>query len=542
MVTRFATCTCVVMLVCAGTLASGQPADVDGLLALAPAPGVEALLLAHARDPRVTRRWRELLTHEDVHVREAAARALGVTNVRAAAPDVMQALASERDPNVISELLQTLAIVSGDDDLLPIYAHLDRIGDTRALPLLDGLAAARPDAAARHVLVSEPLRMNVQRVRVVYERIARTRPAAADRIDADPGSTTTPEVLEDIIMGAAGARRKLPAGLVVAGLQLRDAGRLATLSYLATLYGNPGQVVADQSLRAGAPGKPPADASPETLWIAALHHRWFGRDDETAVTALIDALPDVAWIKSTPAAVLSVLSPAEREAYATRVGLSNQATRTLLEVSPGEPLPQAPASAATTLYDVPAPVLRDLGRATGCRPQEADERFASVQYRPDRRPAAIALEPEPWSPGCDRMAQAVLAMAYGAPPREAKDRTAVLIRLDDEFTRCLADRHAPAEPTSTSTTPGWTPPRKQTDRRPVYPDVAVKNRLQGVVSIDARIEASGCVAEARVVRAVHPFLDTAALRAVSHWTYSPTTLNGEPVPILMTVDVNFSLR
>ena len=36
-------------------------------------------------------------------------------------------------------------------------------------------------------------------------------------------------------------------------------------------------------------------------------------------------------------------------------------------------------------------------------------------------------------------------------------------------------------------------------------------------------------------------LDDAALTAVRQWKFSPTLLNGVPVPIVMTVTVNFKL-
>ena len=37
-------------------------------------------------------------------------------------------------------------------------------------------------------------------------------------------------------------------------------------------------------------------------------------------------------------------------------------------------------------------------------------------------------------------------------------------------------------------------------------------------------------------------LDQAALDAVKQWKYTPTTLNGAPVPVIMTVTVNFTLQ
>lgn len=37
-------------------------------------------------------------------------------------------------------------------------------------------------------------------------------------------------------------------------------------------------------------------------------------------------------------------------------------------------------------------------------------------------------------------------------------------------------------------------------------------------------------------------LDAAALEAVQQWTFTPTRLNGDPVPVVLTVTVVFSLR
>ena len=41
-----------------------------------------------------------------------------------------------------------------------------------------------------------------------------------------------------------------------------------------------------------------------------------------------------------------------------------------------------------------------------------------------------------------------------------------------------------------------------------------------------------------VLRSV-PLLDDAAIAAVLQWQYTPTLLNGVPVPVIMTVTVNF---
>jgi TonB family protein len=39
-----------------------------------------------------------------------------------------------------------------------------------------------------------------------------------------------------------------------------------------------------------------------------------------------------------------------------------------------------------------------------------------------------------------------------------------------------------------------------------------------------------------------PLLDEAALEAVRAWEYTPTLLNGQPTPVIMTVTVQFRLN
>lgn len=85
------------------------------------------------------------------------------------------------------------------------------------------------------------------------------------------------------------------------------------------------------------------------------------------------------------------------------------------------------------------------------------------------------------------------------------------------------------------------PPAKVRDVSPVYPPLALSARVQGVVIIEATIGVAGDVLSARVLRSI-PLLDEAALAAVRQWRYTPTLLNGTPVPVVMTVTVNFQLQ
>jgi TonB family protein len=76
--------------------------------------------------------------------------------------------------------------------------------------------------------------------------------------------------------------------------------------------------------------------------------------------------------------------------------------------------------------------------------------------------------------------------------------------------------------------------------QPLYPPLAREARIQGVVILEATIDPQGHVSSVRVLRGV-PLLDQAAIDAVRQWVYAPTLLNGVPVPVIMTVTVNFRL-
>ena len=85
------------------------------------------------------------------------------------------------------------------------------------------------------------------------------------------------------------------------------------------------------------------------------------------------------------------------------------------------------------------------------------------------------------------------------------------------------------------------PPRKIADVPPMYPEEAQKAKVQGVVLLEVVVDEGGNVSETRKLRSI-PLLDQAAIDAVKQWKYTPTLLNGVPVPVLMAVTVNFTLR
>jgi TonB family protein len=76
---------------------------------------------------------------------------------------------------------------------------------------------------------------------------------------------------------------------------------------------------------------------------------------------------------------------------------------------------------------------------------------------------------------------------------------------------------------------------------PQYPPDAQAAGIQGVVIAEIVVNEAGTVADAKILRSV-PLLDEAALEAVRAWQYTPTVVNGQAVPVKLTVTVNFSQR
>jgi protein TonB len=88
---------------------------------------------------------------------------------------------------------------------------------------------------------------------------------------------------------------------------------------------------------------------------------------------------------------------------------------------------------------------------------------------------------------------------------------------------------------------GMKAPVKIADVPPIYPTISRNAHIQGVVILEAVLNAKGGVESVRVLRSV-PTLDQAAVDAVQQWRFTPALLNGQPVPVVMTVTVNFTLQ
>jgi len=79
-------------------------------------------------------------------------------------------------------------------------------------------------------------------------------------------------------------------------------------------------------------------------------------------------------------------------------------------------------------------------------------------------------------------------------------------------------------------------PTKTRHVNPIFPEGAAA----GVVILEAVIGPEGLVTDAKVLRSPAPALALSAENAVRQWEFTPTLLNCVPVPVIMTVTVDFN--
>ena len=76
---------------------------------------------------------------------------------------------------------------------------------------------------------------------------------------------------------------------------------------------------------------------------------------------------------------------------------------------------------------------------------------------------------------------------------------------------------------------------------PAYPTLAKNQRVSGNVLVDALIDANGRVTTMKIVSGP-TLLHQAAMDALKQWKYQPATLDGKPVPMHLTVTIQFRLQ
>ena len=91
---------------------------------------------------------------------------------------------------------------------------------------------------------------------------------------------------------------------------------------------------------------------------------------------------------------------------------------------------------------------------------------------------------------------------------------------------------------------GVTLPRVLHEERPQYTSDAMRAKVQGTVLLECVVRPDGSVGDVQVIRSLDPTfgLDQQAVTAARKWRFAPGTRLGEPVPVLITIELTFTLR
>jgi periplasmic protein TonB len=83
------------------------------------------------------------------------------------------------------------------------------------------------------------------------------------------------------------------------------------------------------------------------------------------------------------------------------------------------------------------------------------------------------------------------------------------------------------------------PPRIATIVKPIYPPLALKARIGGIVVLRVLVSEKGAPLDVQVIRGAPGGLDDAAASAVRRWKFTPATKAGVAVRTWMTVPIPF---
>lgn len=91
---------------------------------------------------------------------------------------------------------------------------------------------------------------------------------------------------------------------------------------------------------------------------------------------------------------------------------------------------------------------------------------------------------------------------------------------------------------------GVMPPRLIKDVKPSYTAQAMSAKIAGSLEMEVVVGTDGTVRDVRIKRSLdREFgLDDEAVRSVKLWRFSPGTKDGVAVPVLIAVEMSFSLR
>jgi TonB family protein len=555
--------TAVVLLVlCAAPRGSAQPiAALDEVLKLPLTPGAVALLFQHAAQPAALVQLGAALRHPDAAVRAAGARILFVVGARGMASPMMVALDGETSPQAAVEEIRYLVHLGSPDHRSTIEKAMTRLGPEVASAAALELVRSEGPSVLSRVGTFRAAGVSKETFGRIFGIASNDDPLVFERALTDAVAARD-EFMVGAVLDAAVARRvsTLPEALVLSVVSsMAPAVSIEGVWYLARSWDgvrrwDPRVLTAMQT----ALEDQGDDPGTSVLFAREIISRLQGRRPAASaewLTLLSSADLSLRFLFERPFSV-EVLSGRELELVAARLGVSSKQMKDTARRKQSR-TPKAPPASAYPLPSMeavsgyPPGFTTDVFRVTGCRLDAEMDRSRSdgatggvLTLREYGRAAAISLMTSRVAqPGCMKATQVLLSTAVD-PPRDSEPVTqkTLMVTLDPAYFACQEASHGrPDAPRRIGQASRIKQPTKTLNVPPIYPPTAIEDRVQGIVILEATISHEGCISSVRVVRGVDGRLDWSAIRSVLQWRFTPPLLDGTPVPVIMTVTVQFSL-
>lgn len=524
--------------------------ELQDALAKPLSPGSVAMLIEYGDAPEAQERLGAALRDPRSETRAAAARAVNVLGVGGSMPDLLGALEAEKDMDAAREELRAVAALGGPSTDPALFAAASRLrGD---------LIGALTDVLARRWDISPELRIEDKTPKL--HQMSGPRGSAAGRASVTLAAMAAlrakdDALLEVVLRVARTTNTDVDTGMLRDGIQM-EVPRIQEAACWHLGLIDPERLPSElkEEVKATASGD---TASSFACELAA---RIVGRPVVERVDWM--ASLDQEGAKRVPVApvVLRHLTPGERKTLSqARTGAADSLDKYLERIKSQESHPpkvraehgrarKGPIVRLLDLTGFPRGFVPDVLVATGCAGTPPEKwGGAEIAYGRDGRPRTVAFIAGLESLGKCQLATRLLLMSALAPSSgtgEPGDKQIVLVRLDRDFLECSASGStggSGSEEKPLVVGGQIREPKKTRTVNPLYPESAKRDRAEGLVVLEATLNISGCVSGLAVVKSAHPALNAAALRAVSDWRYTPTLLDGQPVPVIMTVTVNFRL-
>ncbi len=556
--------------------ATDQPADWYKVLVRPLSPGSVALLIEHSTDPVVQEHWSRALREPRPEVRAAAARVLNVTGSKALVPNLLAALTAETDPDTAGEEIAALAALGGpaiDVQLLDVAGRGPRL----ALDVVAALGRSR----GRQALAYLPALRSLSLTPGTLVRFFRLACGGEAEVLVSAGATALGA--HDAAAWSAVLRtarmEQVPLGerLLISSVTDQPP-RLRESSYW-HLFLEPGpqpSAALRQALEASPEaGAETADVTAQFAW-ELVWRKWGRLPREDAAWIARTSGPEPLTIDEelvTRGDVLQALTPSELAALSARLAggadVLGTRLRELESLKDAARASKDPAAAGRVIGQpqkvgrsvpmrtsdpFPRGFRTDLMAVTGCRGGRGQFGGGRISSGRDGRPREVVfIKPEAPNECAEALRPLALASLITADRLPRPDvPEIVILPLDPQALDCPETEGSEAAGQSRQRTPldrifrvgpqdRILEPKKVRHVNPLYPDTARQQRVQGLVVLETTINTSGCVSRIELLQGTDPRLDAAALLAVSGWRYTPTLLNGVPVPVIMTVTVYFRL-